>query len=185
LAQLNVERYDGVIQKQVPRWVNAQRCQNVLGDLVCAVNLESHKFETTIASIHLQDGRQIEIAGLLTEEGDDGSRFVGGTLFRVLSPGVWVVAGRINFRSSGDWIVLLDPNPNLATNDPVKLYPACDRLITTCDARYDNVVRFTGTMPLGNPNRSIMDGTGFLGHALEEDTTEQGTTTDPAPRPRG
>lgn len=180
---LDVETFDGMSQQQVPRITVSQKCQNVLGDHLCRVDLEDHKFETTITAIDLQDGRMVTIDGLLTEEDDDGTLFLGGVLFRFVEPDQWVVAGYIQFRGSGDVIMLLDPNPHLTVGLAVKLYPGDDRHITTCKARFDNVLNFTGLMPMGNPDRSIMEGTGFLGYALEEDTTAQGTTTEEAPRP--
>jgi len=174
---LLVERMDGALRRQVPRIAVSQRCQNQLGDHLCRVDLESFAFTSTITAINVQDGRRITVDGVLAAEGSDGTRFIGGVLWKGA-----VVAGYIQYRGSGDEVVLLDPNPALAISDAVKLYPGCDRLITTCLARYDNVENFTGLMPLGNPERSYMEGTGFLGFAVEV-STPQGTTTDPAPRP--
>jgi len=183
VAVLEVERFDGLLRRQIPRIVVSQKCQNVLGDHLCRVDLELFKFESTVADINVQDGRLIEIAGLTTEEGADGSRFLGGVLWRRLDLTTWIVAGRINYRYSGNWIVLLDANPSLSIGDPVKLYPGDDRHITTCKARFDNVLNFTGLMPMGNPERSILEGTGFLGFAVEENLIDQGVLPESPPTP--
>lgn len=178
---LVVERMDGMLRRECPRISVAQTCQNQLGDHLCRVNLDAFAFTTTIGTINLTDARRMTIVGITAEEGEDGTRFIGGVLWRSVADD-WIVAGYILYRGSGIEIVLMDPNPDLHAGDPVKLYTACDRLITTCKARYDNVDNFTGLMPLGNPERSFMEGTGFLGFAVDE-TVAQGTTPDPAPRP--
>ena len=117
-------------------------CRATLGDGKCRVNLEEHQFATTITSVQ---SRLRFTCSDLTNESDE---FTGGTI--EFSSGTnsglgMEIKAHALVAGGGADISLALPMPyDVQAGDSVTVTRGCDKTLSTCKNRFDNILNFRG-----------------------------------------
>lgn len=115
-------------------------CRATLGDARCKVDLEDHTVTGSTTSIisrlEFIDSGRSEVSGLF----DFGTlTFTSGD-----NAGIAVEVKEYILESGGGRIILALPMPFDISNDDYSLSKGCDKTITTCFDRFNNVLNFRG-----------------------------------------
>ena len=128
----------------VPGVVFQKRCNHVLGDERCRVDLTTaaNKHTSTVVSA---SGFAVTIASIGAFPDDD---FRGGQIVRDSDGERRTISGQ-----TGAALTLTAPFRALTAADAVTLYVGCSKLVARCLFRFANVANFSGhpSMPLSNP----------------------------------
>lgn len=148
VAKLRVTSFLEQLNVAIPRGIFQPGCQNTLGDAVCGVDLTPMVHTTTL--------NKIGVGGAfgLTSPAPLGfplgvCEFTTGTL-RGLRTSIKRTSG------NGTLIYLLYGLKILpAPGDGVVLYPGCDKTVSTCGAKFNNVERYRGFPHIPPPENAL------------------------------
>jgi len=122
--------------------IYAPSCRAALGDTRCKVNLAAHTVTGSVTAVadrqRFTDSTRTEASGLFTS---GVLTFTSGT-----NAGLRMEVKEYTHRSgSGGTMTLALPMPYaIAVSDTYSLVKGCDKTLTTCKQRFDNVVNFRG-----------------------------------------
>jgi uncharacterized phage protein (TIGR02218 family) len=119
-------------------------CDAVLGDARCGVNLETAAFRSAGSVISAEENRWLIVAGLDTYE---DNWFARGTLSWTTGANMGRLA-EVKFRRQSGTQVLVElwqemPEP-VAAGDGFLIRAGCDKQLSTCQAKFGNVVNYRG-----------------------------------------
>lgn len=128
------------MKKKIPSILNQKECPWFTYDQDCRV--DPGTFAMTDAEVLDIDatGKIITIDGLSAFYGTDTTYFVNGVLIRTDGSRAYIES------QVGETIVLQDPMPSLIVGDLVTLVAGDDFTMNTCASRFNNAIRFGGTM---------------------------------------
>jgi uncharacterized phage protein (TIGR02218 family) len=119
-------------------------CDAVLGDARCGVNLETAAFRSAGSVISAEENRWLIVAGLDTYE---DNWFARGTLSWTTGANMGRLA-EVKFHRQSGTQVLVElwqemPEP-VAAGDGFLIRAGCDKQLSTCQAKFGNVVNYRG-----------------------------------------
>jgi uncharacterized phage protein (TIGR02218 family) len=111
-------------------------CRAALGDKRCRVDMAARTLVTRIAAVVSENVIEVEAAAA-------GGAYAGGSL-RWLGGANSGLASLVQ-ASEDERLILAEPPPfAAAAGDLVEIREGCDKMLTTCSARYGNAVNFRG-----------------------------------------
>lgn len=117
-------------------------CRASLGDGRCQVNLSSHQFTTTVTTV---TSKQRMVCASLTQASAD---FTGGTVLFTSGDNAGLgmeIKEHAYLSGSGADITLALPMPyNIAASDNLTVTRGCDKTLSTCKSKFNNIVNFRG-----------------------------------------
>lgn len=134
------------LRRRIPRMLNQPKCNWMLGDEDCRVDLASVSFVGTVSAV---DGRVITVDGSEVFRDTDSAYFINGT---VVGPN-----GERSFieGTDGDDVIMMDSIDAIEIGTEVTLVAGDDFSLRTCQDRFSNALRFSGTtvkQPVVNPH---------------------------------
>jgi uncharacterized phage protein (TIGR02218 family) len=135
-AKIRVEPLAAAQSKAIPTYTFQGLCNNVLYDNLCKVSESDPAFRLTTANVTAVDSNQITVAGA----GDNGDGYYTGGFVEAAG----ATERRLILEQTGENLILLLPfnvNP-LGSN--VTVFAGCDHSITTCKAKFNNIINYGG-----------------------------------------
>jgi uncharacterized phage protein (TIGR02218 family) len=124
-------------------------CPHVLYDTQCRANKAFHAVLMTVTGL---SGNTVQVADVM--DLSDGW-FSGGFLEWTVGSGTY--ERRMIAAHAGNLLQLLGTTDGLTFGQEITAYPGCDRLLATCEAKFDNLLNYGGFPMM--PGTSPFDGT--------------------------
>jgi len=119
-------------------------CTAVLGDSACRVNLDAPGMQVEADIVGLEGGANLR----LSDAGDQSSGWFERGRLDVLTgsaTGLWAMIKRDRRAGGKRSVVLWSPiGGGLEVGDRVRLTAGCDKRMTTCRSKFDNILNFQG-----------------------------------------
>jgi uncharacterized phage protein (TIGR02218 family) len=127
-------------------------CPHVLYDTQCKA--DKALYARTLSVVGLS-GIAVQVA---SDGGLPDGWFSGGYLEWTVGSGTF--ERRMISAHSGNVLLLLGTTDGMTLGQEITAYPGCDRLLGTCDAKFDNLLNYGGYPQM--PGKSPFDGTGVF-----------------------
>lgn len=151
VCTLSLKPFNELFQREMPRQTYQGLCNHVHYDGRCKI-IESaapNRFTGTVIT-QTNSGEVIEISGLsaVADNKSPQQAFKGGFV-RLLDSSDF----RMVLNQQGDFLTLLLPFRNSVLGTDVVVQRGCDRSLTTCREKFDNVINYGGFphVPIVNP----------------------------------
>lgn len=134
--QFSVKSDLDVLSVQLPRDLYQPSCKNTLFDLRCGLNREEHAVLATVETDSTLSRIVCTIAkpqGYFTQGVVEFSAGLNAGIKRT-----------IRLHENGSLLLTLPLTQMPSVGETIKVYPGCDKMMETCDNRFNNLERFRG-----------------------------------------
>lgn len=143
-ASVKVTNLSGVIKSKIPTRTYSVSCSFDLFDEHCCCNKDAFKISLIGSKITLEANNTI------IKSPDISTRppqYFNGGYIEFASQRSYII------ESAGDYLKLLFPVPNSIKESIIHVYPGCDKTISTCQNKFNNVINYGGFpfVPMRNP----------------------------------
>lgn len=145
LATISCDLRGTSAARHAPRKVYSRMCNNMLFDGSCRVVESEWVIQGTVTFASNQWINMVEVGAFPNDY------FKNGTVVRQLASGAQ--ERRMIYEHHSNTLTLLIPFNGVENGEVMTVYPGCDRTLSTCYSRFDNVLNFGGFpgMPQSNP----------------------------------